>query len=502
MSASEVACMSWGNFLWHMNPYFLLEDVADGIVGLYEAWLGLQQSVADAAHQRNLNTDDPWSEAMLQAQRRGTIQSGMENLHTLTQAAFAANVALLLGGGPGSLIRPGAGMRAPHPGAKFPKSRGLGGAPGPSKARSLARKSGSAAARTSNGSIGCFLAGTQIEILDGPREIQDVREGDLVLARDPATGEQGYKRVVRLFRGHTDQVVYLRIAKAASTQRGRGERHRVGQEKGGSSSDGEDGSDPDPDSSQQIRCTTEHPFWVQGRGWVAAKDLKPGDQLLGSEGEQLVVTAHEVRQEEADHYNFEVEDWHTYFVSETEDDPAVWVHNTCLRSWEQPGGMDRLRASAARVRAGSGRHSLTGEVRRGGQTVRQGTYVSGAPGGGRLNQAESLATHTEAKFLAEGGIQAGDRLVMSGLSNPCAPGCAPAIRAAVEGSGASAIYRAARTGQTWRWQPFSHPTLKGTVLQEVYQGGDIVQSFRYWRNSQGLWTRAEYFRPGPVSPLD
>jgi len=41
------------------------------------------------------------------------------------------------------------------------------------------------------------------------------------------------------------------------------------------------------------------------------------------------VVAQEVRQEEADHYNFEVEDFHTYFVSETEQDPAVWVHNKC-----------------------------------------------------------------------------------------------------------------------------------------------------------------------------
>ncbi|RMG13724.1 MAG: hypothetical protein D6731_11670 [Planctomycetota bacterium] len=78
-----------------------------------------------------------------------------------------------------------------------------------------------------------------------------------------------------------------------------------------------------------MRCTTEHPFWVRGRGWVAAKDLEPGDRLLGSQGEQLVLTGREVRLEEADHYNFEVEDWHTYFVSETEQDSAVWVHNRC-----------------------------------------------------------------------------------------------------------------------------------------------------------------------------
>lgn len=176
---------------------------------------------------------------------------------------------------------------------------------------------------------GCFLAGTLVLCEGGVKKIEDVKVGDRVLSRDEATGEQGYKRVVRLFRGHTDKVVYLRIAKAPATQRGRSERHRVGQEKGGSSSDGEEGSDPDSGSSQRIRCTTEHPFWVQGRGWVAAKDLKPGDQLLGSQGEQLVVVAQELLREKADHYNFEVEGWHTYFVSERENDPAVWNHNKC-----------------------------------------------------------------------------------------------------------------------------------------------------------------------------
>ncbi|RMG06502.1 MAG: hypothetical protein D6731_25625 [Planctomycetota bacterium] len=100
---------------------------------------------------------------------------------------------------------------------------------------------------------------------------------------------------------------------------GRGERHRVGHAKGGSSSDAEDGSDPDSaDDEQQVGCATEHPFWGQGRGGVAAEDLEPGDPLLGSLGEQLVVTDREVRQEEADHFSFEVENWHTYFVCEAE----------------------------------------------------------------------------------------------------------------------------------------------------------------------------------------
>ena len=179
---------------------------------------------------------------------------------------------------------------------------------------------------------GCFLAGTLVATRDGFRPIEDIQVGDEVLSRDDSTGAQGYKRVVRLFRGETNQVVHLRIAKAASVQRGRSQRHRVGQGKGGSSSDGEEGSEParsGGDDEQTLRCTTEHPFWVQGRGWVPAGKLRVGDELSGSQGERLVVSGHEVRQEQADHYNFEVEDWHTYFVSETEADPAVWNHNKC-----------------------------------------------------------------------------------------------------------------------------------------------------------------------------
>ncbi len=126
-------------------------------------------------------------------------------------------------------------------------------------------------------------------------------------------------------------MVYLRIAKAASTQRGRGESHRVGEEGGGSEESDEPPSASDDE--QTVRSTVGHPYYVVGRGWVHAKDLQPGDELRGSKGEALVVVGLETKAEEADHYNFEVQGWHTYFVSARADAPAVWVHNAC-----GPGG--------------------------------------------------------------------------------------------------------------------------------------------------------------------
>ncbi|NLW27593.1 polymorphic toxin-type HINT domain-containing protein, partial [Acetivibrio saccincola] len=73
--------------------------------------------------------------------------------------------------------------------------------------------------------------------------------------------------------------------------------------------------------------TPTHPFWVIGKGWVAAGDIEAGDKVYLYSGEGKEVK--EVRLEYLDTpikvYNFEVEDWHTYFVSEQD----VFVHNEC-----------------------------------------------------------------------------------------------------------------------------------------------------------------------------
>jgi len=78
---------------------------------------------------------------------------------------------------------------------------------------------------------------------------------------------------------------------------------------------------------EEIETTPTHPFWVIGKGWVAAGDMEVGDKVYLYSGD-----AREIKELKFEHldspikvYNFEVEDWHTYFVSEQD----VFVHNAC-----------------------------------------------------------------------------------------------------------------------------------------------------------------------------
>ena len=113
----------------------------------------------------------------------------------------------------------------------------------------------------------------------------------MVWAEDPETGERALKRVLHTFLNEKDELVHVQV------------------------------------NGETITCTTEHPFYVQGKGWVAAKDLKLNDKLELQNGEDAFVDAirREKLAESVQVFNFEVEDFHTYFVSAG----CVLVHNLC-----------------------------------------------------------------------------------------------------------------------------------------------------------------------------
>jgi len=86
-----------------------------------------------------------------------------------------------------------------------------------------------------------------------------------------------------------------------------------------------------------IRTTSEHPFYVRGKGWTAAKDLQAGDLLRSHDGQWVAVESVSEGEELAAVYNLRVAEHHTYFVGSRDWGFSVWAHNACLGIFSQQG---------------------------------------------------------------------------------------------------------------------------------------------------------------------
>ena len=80
-------------------------------------------------------------------------------------------------------------------------------------------------------------------------------------------------------------------------------------------------------SGQVLRTTAEHPFWVRGRGWVAARELRVGDELRSHDGQWVAVEGVRNTGREEVVYNCRVAEYHTYFVGDESWPYSVWAHN-------------------------------------------------------------------------------------------------------------------------------------------------------------------------------
>ena len=78
---------------------------------------------------------------------------------------------------------------------------------------------------------------------------------------------------------------------------------------------------------EEIVTTETHPFYVNDRGFVNAGELIVGDKLLDVNGNVLLVENFDVEltDEPTTVYNFQVENFHTYYVGMNRN----WVHNEC-----------------------------------------------------------------------------------------------------------------------------------------------------------------------------
>ena len=108
-------------------------------------------------------------------------------------------------------------------------------------------------------------------------------------------------------------------------------------------------------NGEEIVTTPSHPFYSPVKGWTDAVHLRAGDILVLVNGEYVVVekVQHELLENPVKVYNFQVEDYHTYYIAES----GVLVHNECGRAGKQA----RLKELANDDKLSS---SLRGEIKR------------------------------------------------------------------------------------------------------------------------------------------
>ena len=124
----------------------------------------------------------------------------------------------------------------------------------------------------------------------GVLAIERIKAGDVVLSAHQETFEVGHRKVLETYVREVDRLVHLVV------------------------------------NGETIITTFDHPFYVKDKGFVYATNLWIGAELIDKNGNILHVEEiyHEYLEDETcTVYNFQVEDYHTYFVSEQ----CIWVHN-------------------------------------------------------------------------------------------------------------------------------------------------------------------------------
>lgn len=139
--------------------------------------------------------------------------------------------------------------------------------------------------------MSCFAPGTLVWTQAGPRPIEQIVAGEMVLSQNPSTGELAYRSVLQ-------RTVRPPAAMVSIETEG-----------------------------EPIIATLGHRFWANGKGWVMAKFLEKNVAVHTLDGTTKVANfagVPPIASTEA--YNLVIDDFHTFFVG----DARVLVHdNSC-----------------------------------------------------------------------------------------------------------------------------------------------------------------------------
>ena len=139
-------------------------------------------------------------------------------------------------------------------------------------------------------------AGTKINTAGGLKNIEEIKTGDKVWSYNELTGETGLQEIVRTMVREIDHTIELYT------------------------------------EEEFIETTAEHPF-LTDNSWKDATDLQTGDKIRSRNEEDIEIKDVKFSYRPRKVYNFEVSNWHTYFVGALQ-----WlVHNACLKELARKG---------------------------------------------------------------------------------------------------------------------------------------------------------------------
>ena len=191
----------------------------------------------------------------------------------------------------------------------------------------------------------CFVAGTMILTAMGLKAMETIQAGDQVIATNPDTFQTGEKKVVETYINKTTCIVKIII-------------------------------------QNEVICTTmNHPFYVKGQGFLAAGKLSMGDEIMNASGGSYPVECVELEEKQETVYNFQVEDYHTYYVGEN----SVLVHNDCPEGGSETSSPYELEATHSQTSSKKNMNKLIEDIKNNG-----------------INETIKYVEHNGQKYVVDG----------------------------------------------------------------------------------------------------
>jgi hypothetical protein len=138
--------------------------------------------------------------------------------------------------------------------------------------------------------LSCFGAGTMVRTLRGLEAIENLRVGDQVLSQKLVTGALAYQPILVVHHNPPSKTFLIKVA------------------------------------GETIVSSPFHRFWKAGRGWVMARDLKPGDTFRLLDGLAAVESVESGPVQPV--FNLDIAEDHDFFVGAG----GVLVHDNTLPS--------------------------------------------------------------------------------------------------------------------------------------------------------------------------